>query len=167
MEKRHRSLSQALVVSAAVALLAHGLTGARAQAVSGDATITGFSIPEVDEEGRVKWKLLGDTAVLKASGPVDIRGMRIEMYKNETVDLVLRSTRCLYDRDRQEAHTDTPVEIKGRDIVVTGDGFFWSNTNNLLVIRRNAKVVFTNPKATQLFPGTGSKTNQPSANQDP
>jgi hypothetical protein len=121
---------------------------AHAQPAGSDATISGFSIPEVDENGDVKWRVMGDSARLKPTGgPIDITKVRLEMYRNTKVDMVLTSPQCLFDREKREAETDAPVEIVGRSLVITGNGFFWSGTNNLLVIRNNAKVIVTDMKS--------------------
>jgi len=124
-------------------------TGAAVWAqLNGQATVTGFSIPEVGEDGEMKWKVLGDSARFNPSGgPVDITQVRMELYRNAKVDMVLTSSRCLFDREKREAETEAPVEISGKNIVITGDGFFWSGTNNLLVIRNNARVIVTNAKS--------------------
>ena len=111
------------------------------------ATITGFSIPEVDDQGVLKWKVLGDFATFNPhGGPVDITRVRMEMYKDSQVDMVLTSPQCWYDREKREAQTDAPVQITGKNLFVTGNGFYWSGTNTLLVIRANAHVFVLNQK---------------------
>ena len=126
------------------------------------ATITGFSIPEVDENGQLKWKVLGESARLNPSGgPVDITRVRMEMYKDSQVDMVLTSPQCLYDREKRQAETEAPVEINGKNILITGDGFFWNGAENLLVIRHNAKAVVTDSKSFVKPPVQAATTNQP------
>ena len=83
------------------------------------------------------------------------------MYKDSKVDMVLTSTQCLYDREQRVAETEAPVEIKGNNITITGNGFFWSGTNNLLVIRHDAKVVITDSKSFVKPPATNAETNRP------
>jgi hypothetical protein len=119
--------------------------GSVAQPITGEATITGFSIPEVDDSGALKWKVLGDSARFKPTGgPIDITQVRMELYKDSKVDMVLTSRQCFFDREKREAQTDAPVEITGRNLTITGNGFFWSGPDNLLVIRNNARVVLNN-----------------------
>lgn len=151
MARRARSVSTTIFFAASVAVgLSWSWCGRPvvAQQQTGDvATITGFSIPEVDDQGVLKWKVLGDFATFNPhGGPVDITRVRMEMYKDAQADMVLTSPKCLYDRERREAQTDAPVQITGKNLFITGTGFFWSGTNNLLVIRRDARVVVTNAK---------------------
>jgi hypothetical protein len=132
-----------------------------AESTGSEATISGFSIPEVDENGDMKWRVMGESARLKPTGgPIDITKVRLEMYKNARVDMVLTSPRCLFDREKREAETDAPVEITGRSLVITGDGFFWSGTNNLLVIRNNARVIVSDMRAITA-PGTHAPNQSP------
>ena len=151
MARRPRSVFETVLIAAAIAVGVCGGWKARpvsAQPTNDVATITGFSIPEVDDKGEMKWKVLGDFAKFNPrGGPVDITGVRLEMYKNANVDMVLTSPQCLYDRDKREAETESPVRITGKDMSITGNGFYWSGTNNMVVIRRNARVVVNNSKA--------------------
>lgn len=144
MAGRARSLLEKFLVAAAVSVAAGGIPQLHAQTEVNEATVTGFSIPEVDDEGRMRWKVMGESARFKPQGPVHIEGARLEMYRDEQVDIVLTTPHCTYDRQRQEAKTDSPVRIEGKDVVVTGNGFFWSGTSNLVVIRKNARVVMYN-----------------------
>ena len=143
MAGRARSVLERILGAAAIAVVAWAMSPARAQTEVHEATITGFSIPEVDEEGQIRWKVMGDSARFKPAGPVHIEGVRLELYKDEKVDMVLTAPHCTYDREKQEATTDSPVRIEGHNVLVTGTGFFWSGTNNLVVIRKNARVILS------------------------
>lgn len=149
MAKRAGSILQTVVLAATVvAGVWWGRWSVAQQQTNDMATITGFSIPEVDDTGELKWKVLGDYARFNPhGGPADITRLRMEMYKGTNVDMVLTSPQCLYDREKREAETEAPVQITGKDLFVTGNGFFWSGTNNLLVIRRDARVVLKNSKS--------------------
>ncbi len=148
MAGRAQRILETFGAAAVIALLMGPAPRCPGQQTADVATITGFSIPQLDDNGVLKWKVLGDSARFNPDGgPVDITQVKMEMYKNARVDMVLTSPRCRFDREKQEAMTDAPVEIKGKNVVITGTGFFWSGTNNLLVIRRDARAVVANPRA--------------------
>ena len=160
MAKGFGSILAAIVAAAVAAVLCdrHAL----GQQSSNVATMTGFSIPEVDDSGQLKWKVIGESARLNPTGgPVDITQVRMEMYKDSRVDMVLTSPQCFFDRDKRQAETEAPVQITGKNIIITGDGFFWSGSDNLLVIRHNAKAVVTDSKSFGKPSSDAAATNRP------
>jgi len=161
MAGRAQKIFATILVTTAIALVIGRGLRTLAQSTGDVATITGFSIPELDENGKVKWKVLGDLAKFNtAGGPADITRVRMEMYKDSQVDMVLTSPQCFYDREKREAETDAPVQITGKNLYITGTGFFWSGTNNLFVIRNHAHVFVANQKTSSTNSAAQVQPNQ-------
>jgi lipopolysaccharide export system protein LptC len=117
-------------------------------ASSGASTATGyiekFEVPERDDEGNLKWKLLGERAVIRPDGLMDIQNARAEFYTSNKVDMVFSSPTCLLDRVNNHATTDDRVRIDRENMVMTGIGGEWNGNTASMVIRSNVVVVITN-----------------------
>lgn len=71
------------------------------------------------------------------SQPIPIRGVTIESYTVAGVtSLVARAETCLADRVQRSATSPDPIELvlSGGGYRISGTGFFWSQTNNILII---------------------------------
>jgi hypothetical protein len=65
---------------------------------------------------------------------------------NRKVSMEVSSPHCLYHRERGAAASEKDVRIVNDNMVVTGTGFVWENTAQILKIARNAKVVLKNSR---------------------
>jgi len=110
-----------------------------------------FEVPQRDDEGNLKWKLLGERAVIRPDGLMDIQNARAEFYTSNVVDMVFSSPTCLLDRVNNRATTDDHVRIDRQNMVLTGIGGEWDGNNSTLVIRSNVTVIITNGQ--QVFGG--------------
>jgi 3-deoxy-D-manno-octulosonate 8-phosphate phosphatase (KDO 8-P phosphatase) len=103
-----------------------------------------FEVPQRDDNGNLKWKLIGERAVIRPDGLMDIQNARAEFYTSNKVDMVFSSPTCLLDRMNSHATTDDPVRIDRENMVVTGIGGEWDGSNSSMVIRSNVVVVISN-----------------------
>lgn len=103
-----------------------------------------FEVPERDDNGNLKWKLVGERAVIRPDGLMDIQNARAEFYTSNKVDMVFSSPTCLLDRANNHATTDGRVRIDRENIVMTGIGGEWNGNTASMVIRSNVCVVITN-----------------------
>jgi 3-deoxy-D-manno-octulosonate 8-phosphate phosphatase (KDO 8-P phosphatase) len=103
-----------------------------------------FEVPERDDNGNLKWKLIGERAVIRPDGLMDIQNARAEFYTSNKVDMVFSSPTCVLDRMNNHASTDDPVRIDRENMVLTGIGGAWDGGNSSMIIRSNVVVVISN-----------------------
>ena len=117
-------------------------------AKTGDTGATGyiekFEVPQRDDDGNLKWKLIGERAVIRPDGLMDIQNARAEFYTSNVVDMVFSSPTCLLDRSNNRATTDDRVRIDRQNMVLTGVGGEWNGNDSTLVIHSNVMVVISN-----------------------
>jgi 3-deoxy-D-manno-octulosonate 8-phosphate phosphatase (KDO 8-P phosphatase) len=99
-----------------------------------------FEVPEVDENGNLKWKLYGEKARLRADGMMDIYNMRAEFFEGGKVGLVFTTAACLLDRVNKKATTDAPVRIERENMVLTGTGGEWDGPAGLFVVHHDVRM---------------------------
>jgi 3-deoxy-D-manno-octulosonate 8-phosphate phosphatase (KDO 8-P phosphatase) len=142
------------VIAKYMTLVAATLLFAAGTSASGDTTnaapaaatgyIEKFEVPERDEDGNLKWKLMGDKAQILPDGMLNIFNARAEFYTNNQIALVFTAPTCLLDRANNRATTDDPVRIVRDDVIVTGVGGAWDGAKSSLSIRSNVQVIITN-----------------------
>ncbi len=114
----------------------------------GTGYIEKFEVPERDDDGNLKWRLLGERAVIRPDGLMDIQNARAEFYTSNKVDMVFSSPTCLLDRANNHATTVDHVRIDRENMVLTGIGGEWDGNTSSMVIRSNVCVVITNGQQT-------------------
>ena len=111
-------------------------------------TVSGFRVPSYDQNGEMTSQMFGDYAKILPDGYVEIAQLKMEFYSNEGTNRItnmrVTSPRCIYNRTRGTAVSDSDVRIARDDMVVTGTGFLWNNEDQFLKITQNAKVVLKN-----------------------
>ena len=103
-----------------------------------------FEVPQRDEDGNLKWKLMGQRAVIRPDGLMDIQNARAEFYTTNQLDMVFSSPTCLLDRQNNHATTQDHVRIDRENMVLTGIGGEWDGGTSMMVIRSNVCVIITN-----------------------
>jgi LPS export ABC transporter protein LptC len=119
--------------------------GIAARAQEGQ-VITGFRVPEYDENGRLKWRVTGDSATILKDGNIAIMHARVEMYKEGALYLWTTAERCVYDRDKQIVTSDSAVEMETDSIHISGVGFRWTRADGVARVLSQVKVVLKNAK---------------------
>jgi 3-deoxy-D-manno-octulosonate 8-phosphate phosphatase (KDO 8-P phosphatase) len=117
---------------------------AKPPADTGTGYIEKFEVPQRDEDGNLRWKLLGERAVIRPDGLMDIQNARAEFYTSNKVDMVFSSPTCLLDRVNNHATTVDHVRIDRENMVLTGIGGEWDGNTSSMVIRSNVCVIITN-----------------------
>ena len=125
-------------------LLVCGLVLTAFAQVSDLPTLTGFSVPEYDENGNMTSQLFGDYAEFLPDGIVRITNLKIEFYDDGEVHMRVTAPECVYDQNTKQAESDSSVRIARDNMVVTGVGFIWVAGKEYLEIRSDAKVVLKN-----------------------
>lgn len=103
-------------------------------------TVTGFRLPEFDEEGNLKQQLYGETATFLADGIIQLTGLKIEIFRNKEVTARVYSPDCAYDPTRKRAASKEHIRVVTEKAVLTGDGFAWNGENEQFQIFKNAKI---------------------------
>jgi 3-deoxy-D-manno-octulosonate 8-phosphate phosphatase (KDO 8-P phosphatase) len=103
-----------------------------------------FEVPQRDDDGNLKWKLIGERAVIRPDGMMDIQNARAEFYTTNKLDMVFSSPTCLLDRANNRATTQDHVRIDRENMVLTGIGGDWDGNKSSMVIRSNVCVIITN-----------------------
>jgi hypothetical protein len=114
---------------------------ARAQQADTGQTITGFRVPEYDDNGKLKTELFGDTARVLPDGVIEITQLKIDVYNKGQVDMTVTAPKCAYNQKEGLAKSDSDVRIARENMVVTGVGFTWTGQNERFEILSKAKVV--------------------------
>ena len=104
-------------------------------------TVKDFRVPEYDEKGNLKSELFGDYAKILPNGVIEITNLKMQMFKEGEVEASMTAPSCTYDRNGGRAGSEGSVRIARENMVVTGDGFFWSAKKERIQIFKNVKVV--------------------------
>ena len=143
----------------ALALLLGGAGVAGAQ-IEGTA-VTGFRLPEYDEDGLLTQLLYGETATFLPDNIVELTGLKIELYRQGSVYLRAFAPQCALDSARGRAAARQHIRIVTEQAVLTGDGFAWNRENQQFQIFQNVKVALDAPADR-----TGLLRPQPEANKE-
>ncbi|MBP7828491.1 MAG: LPS export ABC transporter periplasmic protein LptC [Kiritimatiellae bacterium] len=113
------ALALAFVFWAAPARAQFGSTGAVQ-------TVSGFKVPDYDENNNLKSILYGDFARVRPDGIIEITNLKIEMYKEGAVEMTVTSPKCIYNQKDSTARSNEDVEILREGLRITGTGFWWN-----------------------------------------
>lgn len=111
-------------------------------------TVTGFRVPDYDENNNLKTLLLGDFAKVLPDGVIEITGLRIEVYQQGKVAMTVTAPHCRFQQKEGKAFSDGDVRIANEDMVVTGKGFEWANQEEVFKIHSQTHVVLRNARRT-------------------
>jgi lipopolysaccharide export system protein LptC len=106
-------------------------------------TLTSFRVPEFDEQGRMKSQIFGDFAEVLPDGVIKITKLTMEFYTGSNVDMRVTAPRCIYDKERGGAASDSEVKIVRDNMEVTGVGFAWNARREKFQIFKQVRVVLT------------------------
>ena len=110
--------------------------------------IEGFRIPERDFTGNLVWMISGEKAKIIQEGRIEIFNVLLETYRKGQIEQTLKSPRCTLIRQTAQGKVTThaesthAVEIIGKNLVITADGFHWFPDEARLVMEKNVRVVF-------------------------
>lgn len=99
------------------------LLAAACTAAAQDLEISGFRVPEYDEQGVMTSQLFGERAEMKGDGNVNITGLRIDFYDDGETVMEVTSPFCVYNQQTEEAHSDAPVHADMDRVQMSGRGF--------------------------------------------
>ncbi|MFO8089857.1 MAG: LPS export ABC transporter periplasmic protein LptC [Desulfatiglandaceae bacterium] len=106
--------------------------------------ITGFEIPEYDEENNLESLLSGEKARFGDTSEVVIDGLKIETFKDEVVEMTVTAPHCIYNRQEKTVKSDSRIRIEREEMVITGKDFEYNAGKELFKINKDVKVVLAN-----------------------
>lgn len=107
-----------------------------------DMEISGFRVPEYDEQGQMTYQLFGDHAVLGSDGMVKVEGVRVEFYREEHVFMTVTSPYCFYNQKTRKVHSDAPIRAEMDDVELTGTGYLLNADERTVQVLEESRVVF-------------------------
>ncbi|MGD9873280.1 MAG: hypothetical protein AB7T27_03315 [Kiritimatiellia bacterium] len=122
-------------------LLIFALCGMAAAQDPNVQSLSGFELPEYDAEGKKVRHIFGDMAEVLPDGLIKITNLRVDMFKDENVEMKVIAPRCELNQQTGQAVSDGPVRIVRDNMVVTGRGFDFSKEKERIQIMHNTKVV--------------------------
>jgi hypothetical protein len=94
------------------------------------------------EDGKIKTQLIAGKAKPPIQGDWEAWDVRIEFYTPEgVVEAFMTADDCRYNREAGTARSDSNVRLEKSDIIITGKGFEWNATNQIVKIMSDVKVV--------------------------
>lgn len=103
--------------------------------------ISGFRVPEYDDQGQMTSQLFGDHAELQPGSDVEINGARMEFYRDGEMFMTVRSSHCFYNQKTREAHSEAPVSADMEGVHLTGTGFELDTEGRKVQVLNDSRVV--------------------------
>jgi hypothetical protein len=113
----------------------------RAQDLGTGMEISGFRVPDYDDQGQLRAQLYGEHAVVLENREVEITNLKIEMYKEGVVAMTVFAPHCFFNMETRQARSDGRVLIESGPMTVTGRGFTWSAEAGRFEILHDSKVL--------------------------
>jgi len=100
-----------------------------------------FRLPDYDENGNLKAELQGETGTILADGRFDITNLRMTFYEQGQEAMVITAPRCLYDKDKQTAESESEILVERSELRMSGEGFKFHVGRKQLRVEDKTKVV--------------------------
>jgi lipopolysaccharide transport protein LptA len=133
--------------------------------------ISGFRVPEYDEQGVMTSQIFGDRAEMQGGGEVKITGLRAEFYQDGKTAATVTSPYCFYNQKTREVHSDAPVAAVLDRLTMSGRGFLLKvNESSVHVLDESRVVVKDSAQMEGLagieMPGNAGTTNAGTTNTE-
>lgn len=126
-----------------------------------DAPVEGARLPlEYYEDGAIKSQIKAGQARLSENGPIVATDVTVEMFGPDgSLDVIVTTDACRYDRKENRAASDAPVHLKKGHIEIFGKGFVWHGEEQRVEIVSDVKVVLDRKgMPARLFPWARTDT---------
>jgi len=125
--------------------------------------ISGFRVPEYDEQGQMTAQLFGDHAELGSDGLVKIEGVRVELYRDGEVFMDVLSPRCFYNQKTRKVDSEAAVSAEMDGARLTGIGYRLDVDARTVHVLSDSRLAFTDgtqQSGLGLDMGSGGSTNE-------
>jgi len=113
----------------------------RAQDFGTGMEVSGFRVPDYDDQGQLRAQLYGEYAKVLEDREVEITNLKIEMYKDGEVAMTVFSPHCFFNMETRQARSEGRVLIESGLMTVVGRGFTWSAKAGRFEILHDSKVL--------------------------
>ncbi len=103
--------------------------------------VSGFRVPDYDDQGALRAQLYGGHAKVLEGGEVEITNLKIEMFKDGKVAMTVFSPHCFFNMDTRQARSEGRVLIESGLMTIVGRGFTWSAEAGRFEILHDSKVL--------------------------
>lgn len=103
--------------------------------------ISGFRVPDYDDQGNLRAQLYGGYAKVLEGGEVEITNLKIEMYRDGEVTMTVFSPHCFFNMETRQARSEGRVLIESGLMTIVGRGFTWSAEAERFEILHDSKVL--------------------------
>jgi hypothetical protein len=103
--------------------------------------VSGFRVPDYDDQGELRAQLYGEHAKVMEGGEVEITNLKIEMYRDGEVAMIVFSPHCFFNMDTRRARSQGRVLIESGWMTIAGRGFTWSAEAGRFEILHDSKVL--------------------------
>ena len=112
-----------------------------AQDMGAGMEISGFRVPEYDDQGQLRAQLYGEHAKVLEKSEVEITNLKIEMYKDGELAMTVFSPHCFFNMETRKAHSEGRVLIESGMMTLVGRGFAWSAAAGHFEVLHDSKVL--------------------------
>lgn len=102
--------------------------------------ISGFRVPEYDEQGQMVSQLFGEHAQMGSNQTVRIDGVRVEFYRDGQPFLTATTPYCFYDRAARQVNSDAPVRAEMDGMLLTGKGILLKAGEQTVHVQEQCRV---------------------------
>ena len=103
--------------------------------------VSGFRVPDYDDQGQLRAQLYGEHAMVLEDREVEITNLKIEMYKDGKVAMTVFSPYCFFNMETRQVRSEGRVLIESGLMTVVGRGFTWSAKAGRFEILHDSKVL--------------------------
>ncbi len=103
--------------------------------------LSGFRVPEYDEQGNMTAQIFGKHAEVGVSGEVRIDQLHLEFYQAGEKFVTIESPYCFYNSQSREAKSDAVVSAVAEKIKLTGRGFEWKPSSHSVRVFNDVYVI--------------------------
>ena len=107
----------------------------------GAQVVKGFCYPDYDENGNLKFKLVGDEAKIQADDLIQVKNLQIFFYEDGEIITRVTTPWCIFNRETRVVTSTSTVCIARSGIVLRGKRFEWNADQEYFSILREAEVV--------------------------
>ena len=122
-------------------LLSAGVCSAQNMEMGAGMEVSGFRVPDYDEQGQLRAQLYGGHAEVLEGGVVEITNLKIELYREGRVAMTVFAPHCFFNMETREARSEGRVLVESEMMTVVGRGFTWSAKAGRFEILHDSKVL--------------------------
>lgn len=94
-------------------------------------------------DGTLKNELIADHARMRADGKIVATGIVFRVFStNATLEVQIQAADAVVDRKTRQGHSQRPVSLIRKELLLTGEGFTWNGVAETIRILRRVRLTF-------------------------